>query len=87
MDGSGLAADIAGYAGAGLIALAYLLNQSGRLASTDWRFPATNLAGSLLVMVSLVWHPNAPSITIELFWAAISLYGIRQNLRRKVRPS
>ena len=79
------AADLAssgvGYAGAAMIALGYMLNQGGRLRSDDWRFPALNLLGSGLVMVSLAVHPNLPSIAIEAFWSAISVYGIQRNLR------
>jgi hypothetical protein len=77
----GLGAEIIGYAGTLLIALGYFANQAGRLASTDWRFPALNLVGSLAVLVSLAYEPNRPSIVIELFWCAISLFGLVRNLR------
>lgn len=77
------AAEMLGYAGAAIIALAYLLNQRGRLASEDWRFPGLNLAGAVLVLVSLVAAPNWPSIAIECFWAAISLYGLLRAWRRR----
>ena len=77
-----LAADIIGYLGAAIIILAYLLNQKGWLRSEDWRFPGANLLGSALVTISLVFHPNLPSVVIEVFWAGISLYGIHRNLRR-----
>ena len=66
----------AGFAGAILVVLAYLANQAGRLASDDWRFPAANLAGSILIMLSLYSAWNFPSAVIELFWAAISIYGL-----------
>ena len=75
------AADDVGYVGAAIIGLSYFLNQRGRLASDDWRFPAANLAGSLLIVTSLWFHPNTPSVVIELFWSSISLYGIGRNLR------
>ena len=78
-----LVAALLGYAGAAVIALAYLANQAGRLASEDWRFPALNLAGSMGVMASLVAEPNLPSIAIELFWGGISLYGLARALRRQ----
>ena len=74
------ASDALGYAGAAMIAAGYLLNQAGRLRSDDWRFPALNLAGSGLVLTSLVMHPNLPSIVIEAFWSAISLYGLRRTV-------
>lgn len=72
---------IVGFAGAALVILAYFLNQSGRLPSESWRFPAVNLLGSALVLVSLFYHPNAPSVVIEVFWSSISIYGLRKNLR------
>ncbi|MBS0559480.1 MAG: hypothetical protein JSR21_05445 [Proteobacteria bacterium] len=70
-----------GYGGAGLLVIAYFLNQRGTLLSQDWRFPALNLLGSAGLMASLVWEPNLPSIVIELFWFSISLYGMQRNLR------
>ncbi len=75
-------ADNVGYFGAAVIGCGYFLNQRGLLASDDWRFPAANLAGSLLIVTSLWFHPNTPSVLIEVFWSAISLYGVQRNLRR-----
>lgn len=66
----------AGFAGAVLVILAYLANQLGRLPSDDWRFPGANLAGSILILASLYSAWNFPSAVIELFWAAISIYGL-----------
>ena len=77
------AADIVGYAGAGLLVLAYFLNQNGVLPSGDWRFPGLNLLGSALVTVSLLFHMNAPSLAIEMFWSAISIYGIWKGVRMR----
>ncbi len=79
----GAAPDLVGYLGAALVILGYFLNQSGRLPSEDWRFPAVNLLGSALVLVSLLFHPNLPSVAIEVFWSSISVYGIRKNLRAR----
>ena len=73
--------DALGALGAGVIILAYFLNQQRRLASEDWRYPALNLSGALLILISL-WHePNLPSIVIEAFWVLISLYGLLRNRR------
>jgi hypothetical protein len=55
---------------------AYFANQHGVLPSDDRRFPALNLAGSLLIMGSLWTAWNWPSAVIEVVWSAISLYGI-----------
>jgi hypothetical protein len=67
---------VAGFAGAVLVILAYLANQLGRLPSDDWRFPGANLAGSILILASLYSAWNFPSAVIELFWTAISIYGL-----------
>ena len=79
----GEASSLVGYLGAAVVILGYFLNQKGRLPSEDWRFPAVNLLGSALVMVSLFHHPNLPSAVIEVFWSSISIYGIRKNLRAR----
>ncbi len=75
------AADAAGIVGAALISGLYLLNQMGRLETTDWRFPGGNLVGSLLIFLSLVETFNLPSVLIELFWSAISVFGLVRALR------
>jgi hypothetical protein len=60
----------------GFILVAYFANQQRRLSSEDWRFPAVNLVGSLLILASLFVEWNAPSVVIEIFWIAISVYGL-----------
>ena len=72
---------LAGFLGAAIIIVAFFANQQGWLASADWRFPAANLAGSVLMMGSLVVQWNAPSVAIEGFWMAISAYGLVRSLR------
>jgi hypothetical protein len=79
-EGLGSASNLIGYFGAAVVVFADFLTQRGLLKSDDWRFPATNLTGSVLVMVSLLYHLNPPSVLIEAFWSAISLYGIWRNL-------
>jgi hypothetical protein len=73
---------LAGFVGVGLIVAAYFANQQGWLDARDWRFPASNLAGSLLILVSLWSAWTLPSAVIEVIWAAISLYGL---IRRRQR--
>jgi hypothetical protein len=73
----------AGFVGVALIVAAYFANQQDWLGSADWRFPAANLAGSLLILASLCTAWNFPSAVIEVIWAAISLYGLSRHLRRR----
>ncbi len=67
---------IVGLAGAAVFVVAYFANQARWLDSRDWRFPAANLAGALLILFSLFGEWNLPSVVIEAFWAAISVYGL-----------
>ncbi len=71
-----------GIVGAGCFVAAYFASVQGWVAVTDWRFPAANLAGALLLLVSLYDAWNLPSVVIETFWALISLYGLIRNRRR-----
>ena len=45
----------------------------------------TNLAGAILLTISLVVHTNLPSLVLEGFWAAIALYGLVKALRARSR--
>ncbi|MGH7079632.1 MAG: CBU_0592 family membrane protein [Acetobacteraceae bacterium] len=79
----------AGIVGAVIVVIAYFANQQGWLSSADWRFPAANFLGSVLILASLTTAWNLPSAVIESFWAAISLYGLARRgwlKRRDWRP-
>jgi hypothetical protein len=66
----------AGLVGVGVILAAYLANQQDWLDARHWPFPAANLAGSLLILMSL-WNAwNLPSVVIEAAWSMISLWGL-----------
>ena len=68
--------DLAGLVGAVIIMAAYFANQQRWLPSDDWRFPAANLVGSSLILVSLLFDWNLPSFVIELAWALVSILGV-----------
>jgi hypothetical protein len=72
--------DIVGFVGAALIIATYFANQQRWLPSADWRFPCLNLLGALLILASLYFEWNLPSVVIELFWIAISLWGLVKSL-------
>ncbi|HJU18211.1 MAG TPA: hypothetical protein VJ770_17295 [Stellaceae bacterium] len=73
--------DLVGFVGAAVLIAAFFANQQRWLRSDDWRYPLANLIGSLLILFSLYFAWNFPSAVIEVFWAAISLYGIAKSLR------
>jgi paired small multidrug resistance pump len=74
---------ILGLIGSAIVVIAYLLNQTNRLGSSDWRFPAANLVGAGAILLSLTDAWNLPAATIEFFWAAISLYGLVRSFRQQ----
>jgi hypothetical protein len=65
-----------GLVGAACFIVSYFATQKRWINSDDWRYPAANLAGAVLVIVSLFAEWNLPSVVLELFWAAISVYGL-----------
>jgi hypothetical protein len=78
--------DVIGVVGAAAIVAAYFANQQRWLRSEDWRYPFANLVGAALILVSLFFEWNFPSVVIEIFWIAISLYGIAKSLANPPQP-
>jgi hypothetical protein len=78
--------DVIGFAGAAAIVAAYFANQQRWLRSEDWRYPFANLVGAALILVSLFYEWNFPSVVIEIFWITISLYGMAKALAKPPPP-
>ncbi len=76
--------NIIGISGISLIILAYFLLQTDRMKKTDPAYPVLNLLGAMLHIVSLCRFWNLASFVIEIFWIAISLYGIRKFQRDRI---
>jgi hypothetical protein len=68
--------NIIGIMGALLIVLAYSLLQLEKLAFNSLAYSLTNLIGSLLLIYSLLYNWNFPSVLIEIFWLLISTIGL-----------
>ena len=77
--------DLAGFLGAAIIVVVYFAMQQRWLNALDWRFPAANLLGSLMILVSLWFEWNFPSFVIEVFWVLISLMGLARSLAERRR--
>ena len=75
--------DIAGTIGVALIVLTYVLLQTERLASDQLAYSVLNGIGAALILVSLWFDPNLPSVVVESFWLVISVYGVLRYLRRR----
>ena len=77
--------DLAGFVGVLLIVMAYLLLQLDKLPSSSLSFSLLNAAGSLLIMLSLIFKFNASAFLIEVFWFLISLIGLAKWLAARKR--
>ena len=76
-------ADLIGFVGAALVVVVYFANQQRWLSSDDWRYPAVNLTGAVLILFSLLFTWNFPSFVIEVFWALISVWGLVRALAER----
>ncbi|MGE0858803.1 MAG: hypothetical protein AB7I01_00700 [Gammaproteobacteria bacterium] len=68
--------DLVGTTGVVMILVAYFLAQTERVSSQSLGYSTTNLVGSVLIAISLLYDFNLASFIIEVAWISISLYGI-----------
>ena len=77
-----LAVEIAGWAGALLILLAYLLLSMGRLTGQSIVYQAMNVAGAAGFIVNGWWHGALPSAVLNVIWMMIGTVALIQLRRR-----
>jgi hypothetical protein len=73
--------DAVGFLGVALLLGAYAALQFRRLSADDPWYSGLNAAAAALITVSLLYSFNAASFVIEVFWFAISVYGLWRALR------
>jgi len=71
-----------GFAGMACIIFAYAY-MTARRDPNPFVQHGVNLAGAILLAISLYYHPNLPSMVLEAFWAAIAIWGLAKAARRK----
>ncbi len=72
-----------GFAGTILIAWAYFLLQIEKYTTNSMSYQILNLVGAILLIISLFVHFNFGSFAMEIFWIAITLYGIYKIIKNK----
>jgi hypothetical protein len=77
--------EIAGWGGALLILLAYLLLSAGRLSGQSLAYQAMNVIGAAGFVVNGWWHQALPSATLNILWLMIGLIASIQILKRRRR--
>ena len=75
--------DILGTLGVAVIILTYVLLQIERVRSDQLIYSLLNAIGALLILVSLYFDYNFPSVVVEFFWLVISLFGIGKYFVRR----
>ncbi|HEV7701808.1 MAG TPA: hypothetical protein VGO43_16370 [Pyrinomonadaceae bacterium] len=75
--------DILGTLGVAVIILTYVLLQTARIRSEQPAYSLLNAVGATLILVSLWFAPNLPSVVVESFWLLISLFGIGKYFLKK----
>ncbi|OPA78199.1 hypothetical protein BFG05_03045 [Campylobacter pinnipediorum subsp. pinnipediorum] len=67
---------IIGFLGMLCVVGAYFLLQIEKIGQKSLAYQFINLAGAILLIISLLVHFNLGSFLIEVFWIFITLYGI-----------
>jgi hypothetical protein len=76
--------DLGGLAGVTLMLVAYALGQLGRLKIDTLPALLMNLAGAVLVLVSLLFKFNLSAFLMETAWAVVALFGlVKLALKRR----
>ena len=81
---SPLAADVIGLIGSALFIGAFAYANIAKTLDKVW-FNLANLAGAILLLLSLWVHFNLAAFVLEAAWAAIALFGIVAALRERAR--
>ena len=76
--------DVVGSLGVAIIVVTYVLLQTERIRSEHVAYSILNAAGASLILVSLYFTFNLPSLIVEFFWLLISLYGIGKYFVRNL---
>ena len=77
--------DILGTLGVGIIVITYFLLQLGRIKSDQLLYSLLNGFGAALILISLYYEFNLPSVVVEVFWLVISVFGIIKYLIARSR--
>ena len=78
-----LAVEAAGWAGALLILLAYLLISAGKLTGQSFAYQAMNIVGAAGFVVNGWWHRALPSAVLNIIWLLIGAFASWRILKKK----
>ncbi len=76
-------ADVVGMIGVVIVIMPFFLLQLGKMNADSMWYQMGNAVGSVLIIISLIYHWNFSSFVIEVSWFVISLIGIFRILLNK----
>ena len=81
-----LAVEAAGWTGATLILLAYLLLSMGKVTGQSALYQGMNIVGAAGFIVNGWWHGAIPSTALNVVWMAIGAVASVRILQRRGQP-
>jgi hypothetical protein len=78
-----IAVEVAGWAGATLILLAYLLLSAGRLTGQSLVYQGMNVVGATGFVINGWWHGAIPSAALNVLWLLIGAIASWRILRKR----
>jgi hypothetical protein len=78
-----IAVEAAGWLGATLILLAYLLISAGRLNGQSLVYQAMNVVGAAGFVINGWWHGAIPSAALNVLWLLIGAFASWRILKRR----
>ncbi len=80
-------ANTIGVTGVFLVLCAYILLQIGKMTVMHVSYSLMNFAGSIFILVSLLFYWNLASMVIEIAWLVISFYGLVKSMRLRFKKN
>lgn len=78
-----IAVEVAGWGGAILILLAYLLLSAGKLTGQSLRYQGMNVVGAAGFTINGWWHGALPSAALNVLWLLIGAVASWRILKKK----
>jgi len=82
-----IAVEAAGWAGASLILLGYLLITAGKLTGQSALYQWMNVAGAAGFIVNGWWHGALPSAVLNVIWLLIGAFALLRITARRRRSA
>lgn len=76
-------ADPIGIVGVVLLLFAYFALSTGRVSSNSMAYQIMNFVAAWLILFSLYFHWNTPSVIIEVVWILISMIGMLRIIKKR----